>query len=116
MVAITSLHIQDLEGAQLPHFNGTTLNGIQIDDAYFRGRVSVIHFWFKGCEPCLEEIPGLNALAEHFKNQDVNFLAIGHEQTNIIEEFSRQHPLNFSQLTEGRSVIDKAFKYKASYP
>ncbi len=115
-VRVTNIHIQDIEGAQLPSLNCTTLDGAKIDDEYFRGKVSVIHFWFKGCEPCLEEIPGLNALTKHFKNQNVNFLAVGHEQTNIIAEFSKQHPLYFDQLADGKSIIDKIFKYKGAYP
>src|SRR5687768_13166438 len=49
-------------GAQLPEFNGITMDDKKIDMEYFRGKVSVINFWFEGCKPCEAEMPGLNKL------------------------------------------------------
>ncbi len=54
--------IDGLIGAQLPDFFATSIDGKTIDKNYFADKVSVINFWFEGCHPCEEEMPGFNKL------------------------------------------------------
>ena len=45
-------------------------SGAQIDIADSKGKVIFLNFWAAWCPPCLAEMPSINNLAEHFKNEE----------------------------------------------
>lgn len=105
-----------LVGAQLPEFTATTMGGKKVDQSYFKGKVSVINFWFKGCLPCQLEMPGFNTLVEKYKSKPVNFLAIGRNTPEIITEFLVANPFHFDHIANGDPIIGGAFQTKWGYP
>jgi thiol-disulfide isomerase/thioredoxin len=64
---ILQLSLSCLEGAQLPLFETTMMDGSKLNPDYFEGKISIINFWFIGCKPCEEEMPGFNVLVENIK-------------------------------------------------
>ncbi len=103
-------------GAKLPVFSGTTIDGKQIDANYFIGKITVINFWFVGCQGCEKEMPGLNQLAEKYKTAQVNFLAIGRNNPKDIRDFLMRRPFNFVHVANGNSIIEETFKLQWGYP
>ncbi len=67
-------------GDQAPLLEACTLlqapPGTKLDAASLRGKVVVLEFWATWCGPCIAAIPRLNRLAERFKDQPVQFVAI----------------------------------------
>jgi len=105
-----------LVGAQLPEFTAITMEGKKIDKNYFKGKVSVINFWFKGCMPCQAEMPAFNQLVEKYKSKPVNFLAIGRNTPEIITDFLVEHPFHFDHIANGDPIIGGAFQTRWGYP
>ena len=49
-------------------FKGKDLDGNDVDDSLFaQNKVTVVNFWFSGCEPCVEELSKLNELNDKIK-------------------------------------------------
>ena len=108
--------LQGIVGAQLPPFEAALLTGDTINENYFDGKVSVINFWFIGCQPCEAEIPGFNLLADKYKKDPVNFLAISRNSPQDLNEFFTKHPFRVDQVPFGHSIIQDTFKSKWGYP
>ncbi|MDZ4747206.1 MAG: TlpA disulfide reductase family protein [Saprospiraceae bacterium] len=107
---------QGLIGAQLPEFSGKCINGKEINTAYFEGNISIINFWFIGCQPCEVEIPFINQMVDKYKASDINFLAIGLNAAADIEEFVLTKPFNFDHFQSGKFIIDEKFRIDWGYP
>ncbi len=103
-------------GAQLPEFEEKAMDGKMINRDYFQGKVSFINFWHVGCRPCEEEMPVLNQLAEKYKDQPVNFLAIGMNTTQNVSSFLVKHPFNFDHIPYAYKLINDTFQFKWTYP
>lgn len=62
----------------LPKFAATDLTGSAIDTSKLgQGRIAVVWFWATWCQPCLEEMPRLQALYQRYRNDPgVRFLGL----------------------------------------
>jgi thiol-disulfide isomerase/thioredoxin len=92
----------------------STLSGKIISDVYFKGKITVINFWFEGCPPCEAEIPGLNALVDKYGSK-VNFLAIGRNNKVDITNYLKNHPWKFDHIS-GEKLINDVFKLRWGFP
>jgi len=116
-VQLLTFDLTCLEVAQLPGFTSTTIEGKKIDEDYFQGKVSVINFWFKGCGPCVSEIPDLNKVQNKFKGERVNFLAINVDDTaEEIKTFISRIPFHFDHIPIGLHIVKDIFLYPGGYP
>jgi thiol-disulfide isomerase/thioredoxin len=55
---------------------GTTLEGVPVDVATYRGKVVVLNVWGSWCPPCRKEAPDLQAASQKLAAQGVQFLGI----------------------------------------
>jgi thiol-disulfide isomerase/thioredoxin len=111
-----SPNLQGLIGAQLPEFTSTTIDQKEINKSYFEGKVSVINFWFEGCMPCEHEMPVFNKVVELYKDENVNFLAIGLNSPKDIEDFLLRKPFHFDHIAYGEPIIRDTFQSAWGYP
>jgi uncharacterized protein (TIGR03435 family) len=58
-----------------------------------RGKAVVLEFWATWCGPCVAAIPHLNELAEQFKDQPVQFIAITAEEEDVVKPFLQKRPI-----------------------
>ncbi len=58
-----------------------------------KGKVVVLEFWATYCDPCIENIPHLNDLAEKFKGKPVVFLSVSKEPAAEVAEFLKTHEI-----------------------
>jgi peroxiredoxin len=65
------------ENRLAPDFDLPTLDGKQVRLSDYRGKVVILNFWTKSCQPCLEEMPSLAELTELLKgHKDVAVLTV----------------------------------------
>ena len=70
----------------------------------FEGRWTLITFWAYWCAPCLEEMPGLNALMQNWQGPEFNIITI-----NIDEAGTETYESARQYLTENAVVIPTIF-------
>jgi peroxiredoxin len=103
-------------GAAIPQFQSRSITGKLIDDQYFKGKTTVVNFWFTGCEPCIAEIPGLNKLVATYGKEKINYLAISRDGPKWVKPFLKDHPWDFDHVANGRKLIEDVFASKWGYP
>lgn len=60
-----------------PDFSLIDSNGKSITISSLQGKIVFINFWATWCQPCVQEMPSINALKESFKGNDqIVFLTI----------------------------------------
>jgi peroxiredoxin len=92
-------------GCQAPDFAACNMSGDSIIIHNLKNKVIVLDFWFMSCAPCINELPGLNKLAEEFKNQDVVFIAVSRDPKEGIKEyFLKNYKFNFIIIPDGREI------------
>ncbi len=84
--------IKELEEKGLHSFQFTDLDGVKTDVSSFAGQIVIINFWASWCAPCIEEVPSLIKLVEHFKGR-VKLVAVsGDSELKDIEVFMKSFP------------------------
>src|SRR5208282_3733462 len=97
-----SLHMalgSDLKkGDNPPLLQATTLlqapPGATMNAKSLHGKVVVLEFWATWCGPCVAAFPHLNVLADKFKGQPVQFIAITAEDEATIRPFLTKRPIH----------------------
>lgn len=57
------------------------------------GKVVVLEMWATWCGACVDAIPHLNELADHFKNRPVVFLSVTDEEPAVVASFLKKRPI-----------------------
>ncbi len=89
------------------------LDGREHRLADYRGKVVVINFWATWCEPCREEMPSLQRLADHMAGRPFVLLGVDMADSEPrVRAFLQQTPVRFPQLLDRDSAVAKAWKVK----
>jgi uncharacterized protein (TIGR03435 family) len=79
--------------------------GATMDAKSLHGKVVVLEFWATWCGPCVAAFPHLNELADKFKDQPVQFIAITAEDEATIKPFLTKRPIHaWVALDTGRAM------------
>lgn len=77
-------------------FTVKALDGKTYDITKLKGKAVVLNFWFIGCPPCRQEIPGLNTLVKEYAKKDVVFLALALDDEKSLNDFLKKTPFTYS--------------------
>ncbi len=94
-------------GTIAPNVKLISLDKSEIDLHSLFGNIIIVNWWSPWCKPCIEEIPFLNDLYEKYKfYDDVKFLAITHESSDIIHQ---KYDLLFPHYTTNNFLFGNSF-------
>ncbi len=103
------------KGEIFPDFELTDINGNVIRSTDLKGNILVFSFWFSVCKPCLNEMQGLNAFAEKYKERkDIVFIAPDWEKKDAVAQFLKTKSFRYLVCPEATQLIN-TLKIKA-YP
>ena len=82
----------------------------------FKGRTVILNFWATWCEPCKEELPSLDALAELEGNDKIVVLGINvNEPAPRALKYLQNHGLKINTVSDPDSNWARQFKVRV-YP
>lgn len=82
-------------------FSLSSLSGDTRSLADYANQWRIINFWASWCAPCREEMPSLNRLDKHFKNQKLRVIAVNiGESRATVKQFVKQHALEMTVLLD----------------
>ncbi len=80
-----------------------------MDAESLHGKVVVLEFWATWCGPCVAAIRHLNELAEKFKDQPVQFVALTAEDEATIKPFLTKRPIKAWVALDTNKAMNKAY-------
>jgi thiol-disulfide isomerase/thioredoxin len=63
-------------GSRAPEFVATDLEGRDVSLADLRGSVVLLNVWATWCPPCRAEMPSMQRLQDHFRDEDFRVVAV----------------------------------------
>ncbi|SEL14797.1 Thiol-disulfide isomerase or thioredoxin [Aquimarina amphilecti] len=93
------------KGRKMLESSLVTLQGDQINISDLEGKPTLLNFWFTNCPPCIDEMPELNSLKQHFGDR-VNFVAVTYESKEKVENFLKKHTFDFRHIVDAREYTD----------
>jgi uncharacterized protein (TIGR03435 family) len=73
------------------------------------GKVVILEFWATWCGPCVLAIPHMNALADKFKDQPVQFVAITSEDEHTVKSFLDRKPIKAWAALDADNAMKAAY-------
>ena len=109
---------QCMIGEKIPEFEAITINGAHINSQQLKNKVTILHFWFLACPPCIAELDGLNQVVNNYEEHtDIAFLAFSLDDKKILqEEFYSKYELEFKVIPNATELILDTFQNRWGFP
>jgi len=93
----------------LPDFQRRSLDGAQVDTKGLRGRVVVVKFFAKYCEPCKKTLPAVVTLAK--ERADVVFIGVAEDEREAdVQEVVSAYGLTFPIVHDRGNVLSGRYR------
>lgn len=90
-------HVPEAKTAmpEIPALVVSTIDGETFDLAQHRGHWVIVNFWATWCNPCLEEIPALDAFDQ--SHPEVAVIGLAYEEIELadMQNFLKTHPISY---------------------
>jgi peroxiredoxin len=103
-------------GKQAPNFDLTDVEGKDHKLSNYKGKTVMVVFWATWCGPCRKEIPGLISLRKEISPEKLAVIAISFEKGDVVREFLKQTPVNYTVITVPPDLISPPFNMINSIP
>jgi peroxiredoxin len=93
-------------GKPLEGFSYQAIDGRGFDYQATRDKFVVVKFWFIGCQPCIAEMPELNAIvAKNTARDDVIFLSIALDSQPALRKFLTNRRFDYAVVGDKKSYV-----------
>ena len=97
-------------GDQAPDFVLEDMEGNKVQLSDLKGKGVFLNFWGTWCKPCEQEMPYMESRYIHYKNLDVEILAVNVGESGVaIESFVKKHGLTFPVLKDKDQAVTEAY-------
>jgi peroxiredoxin len=97
-------------GDRAPDFTVTTDAGKTISAKDFGGKLLLVNFWATWCPPCVDEIPGLNAMYRQLAPKGLVVVAISQDKDPAAyKQFLDKFPLVFPTVRDPSENIQLSY-------
>jgi peroxiredoxin len=95
-----------------PGFRLTDLTGAAHGLEDFRGSVVLVHFWATFCAPCLQELPRLEALWQHYREAGLVVAGIAADRGNagVVREYAARAGITFPVLLDPDGAVRNRYE------
>lgn len=90
---------------EMPAFNLRDLAGKRVTNASFKGKPTLVNFYFAKCKPCILEVGPLNEFAAARPN--MNFLAVTFDEEAEARAFVEKYKFKWRIVPNARDLIDR---------
>ncbi len=87
------------------------IDGNKLSLKDLKGKIVVLNFWFPQCQPCVMEMPELNALVKKYKNNDVVFISVTFDKKETVQKFLSNRDFNYRHIVDNETILSN---YKVS--
>jgi hypothetical protein len=91
--------------AELPPFELRDLAGKRVNATSFKGKPTLINFYFATCLPCIREVAPLNRFAAG--RPGMNFLAMTFDEADVARAFVSRYGFHWRVIPDAREFIDR---------
>lgn len=71
-----------------PYFSGKSIKGTVFSSENFKGKVTLLNFWFISCMPCMHEIPYLNKIHKDYSGKDFQIISVANNARKDLMSFN----------------------------
>ncbi|KRE46155.1 thiol-disulfide oxidoreductase ResA [Paenibacillus sp. Soil522] len=97
-------------GGQAPDFVLEDMEGNKVQLSDLKGKGVFLNFWGTWCKPCEQEMPYMESQYNHYKNLDVEILAVNVGESEVaIESFVERHGITFPVLKDKDQAVTEAY-------
>ena len=109
-VPTASQDVQEKKDA--PTFKLTAMDGTVYDLTALRGKVVVLNIWFIACPPCIAEMPELNRIVDHYRDQEVVFVAPTWDKKADLQKFLQKSSFKYQVVPDAAQLIFSSYSAK----
>jgi thiol-disulfide isomerase/thioredoxin len=103
------------EGAELPDFTLTRLDGSKLQVSELKHKVIMLNFWATWCEACMEEMPSIVKLREAYQAQgfEVIGLNVDENPTKAVPPTENKFGMKFPTFKDPENTLTELFDIHA---
>ena len=104
-----------MTGSPAPDFDLPTLNGHSLSLQHLRGKPVLINFWATWCEPCIAELPLLDAAAQSHADELIVIGINEGDPIRDVDSFIEHQALSYTILLDYDQTVGILYKV-SGYP
>jgi cytochrome c biogenesis protein CcmG/thiol:disulfide interchange protein DsbE len=98
------------QGALVPGFSLSLLDGTEIALTDLRGQAVVLNFWASWCAPCRREAPAMQRVWEAYRDRGVVFVGVTyHDAQGASQAFIKEYGITYPNGIDERGRISSAY-------
>ena len=105
-VSLDSYKYFKMEGAKIPEFDFTDINGTRYTSENTKGKTILLKNWFINCTACVLEFPELNQLVDDYKNNNnFLFISLATDKNEDLQKFLSKKPFKYTTVGNQKDYI-----------